>query len=208
MGAHDRRARWSGCAWGRGCESDPRAGLWPPPSPRNHSPNPGHRLDGFRQVVKEIRAVVHVVRRYLVAPLGPVHHHAVGHGIVLVYRPCARRVRPWSWIVQVVTRAAGSGTAVGIHDVHFHAAISGRIHRLFQQGASLGQLVLGRWRWLNAEALVNGRVWIIGRRDRPFRRQRLGVLRQLGLTKHERSKHHAVHAAQPAKRRECVRDRA
>ena len=44
---------------------------------------PGHRLDGFRQVVKEIRAVVHVVRRHLVAPLGPVHHHAVGHGIVL-----------------------------------------------------------------------------------------------------------------------------
>ena len=156
----------------------------------------GHRLDGFRQVVKEIRAVVHVVRRHLVAPLGPVHHHAVGHGIVArcSYRPCAQRVRPWSW-----DRAGGDpcrrvGAAVGIHDVHFHAAISGRIHRLFQQGASLGQLVLGRWRWLNAEALVNGRVWIIGRRDRPFRRQRLGVLRQQ-LTKHERSKDHAVHAA-------------
>ena len=40
---------------------------------------PGHGRHRLGQVVKEIGAVVHVVGSHLVAPLGPIHDHTIGH---------------------------------------------------------------------------------------------------------------------------------
>ena len=43
----------------------------------------GHRRYRFRQVVKEVGAVIHVMGGDFVSPLWPVHHGTVRHGEVL-----------------------------------------------------------------------------------------------------------------------------